>query len=358
MIPCSSPRSSGWRATDWIIEPKTVPMPMPAPSEPRPMPRPKPSACAALMVGEVAASKWSTGSSLVGRLDGRADVDGGERGEDERLDGDDDHDLEDVEGDPDRERDDGDDPEGDPAQDEEEPDRDEDQHVAREHVRVEPDAEADHAEDVRDRLEHGHHRHHRARHAGGHEALEVREAVVTNALDVGEEDAEDREHEGHRELRRHGVDPPRRHAVPLLSRERQRDEADEVHREDEEEERRDVREPAADRLRGQTLLRDLRLRELVDCLPHGLPLAGQEGEPAAHREEPERNREQRRDREVDDRLVDRHVERAEVDRDPLLELELVRGVERPGGQQPAHPIFSPLKYSTSETPSESEYASA
>src|ERR1051326_5539670 len=110
MIPCSSPRSSGWRATDWIIEAKTVPMPMPAPSEPRPMPRPKPSACAALIVLEVAASRWNTISSfraLVGRLDRRADVDGGQGGEDERLDGDDDHHFEEVEGDTDRERDDG-----------------------------------------------------------------------------------------------------------------------------------------------------------------------------------------------------------------------------------------------------------
>src|SRR5437762_11157664 len=102
MIPCSSLRSSGWRATDWIIDANTVPMPMPAPSEPRPMPTPKPSACAALMMGEVAASRWCTVSSLVARLDRRADVDGGERSEDERLDGDDDHDLEDREGDPDR----------------------------------------------------------------------------------------------------------------------------------------------------------------------------------------------------------------------------------------------------------------
>src|ERR1044071_4197902 len=119
MIPCSSPRSSGWRATDWIIDANTVPMPMPAPSEPRPMPRPKPSACAALMVGEVAASRWSTVPPLVARLDRRADVDGCKRGEDERLNGDDDHDLEEVECNPDRKRDDGDDPEGDPAQDEE-----------------------------------------------------------------------------------------------------------------------------------------------------------------------------------------------------------------------------------------------
>src|ERR671934_1261117 len=105
MIPCSSPRNSGCRATDWIIEAKTVPMPMPAPSEPRPMPTPKPSACAALIVDDVAASRWSTVSSLVGRLDRGADVDGGQSGEDECLDRDHDHDLEDVEGNADRKRD-------------------------------------------------------------------------------------------------------------------------------------------------------------------------------------------------------------------------------------------------------------
>src|SRR3954451_10939937 len=32
-MPWSSPRSSGWRATDWIIEPKMLPMPMPPPPE-------------------------------------------------------------------------------------------------------------------------------------------------------------------------------------------------------------------------------------------------------------------------------------------------------------------------------------
>src|SRR5437588_7730828 len=101
MIPCSSPRSSGWRATDWIIDANTVPMPMPAPSEPRPMPTPKPSACAALMMGEVAASRWCTVSSLVGRLDRRADVDACQKGEDERLNSDDDPDLQYVEGDSD-----------------------------------------------------------------------------------------------------------------------------------------------------------------------------------------------------------------------------------------------------------------
>src|ERR1051326_7383159 len=137
MIPCSSPRSSGWRATDWIIDANTVPMPMPAPSEPRPMPRPKPSACAALMVGEVAASRWSTVSSLVARLDGRADVDGGQGGEDEGLDRDHDHDLEEVE---DR-RHGHDRDEREALQDEHQADEREDQDVAGEQVREETDGE-------------------------------------------------------------------------------------------------------------------------------------------------------------------------------------------------------------------------
>src|SRR5919108_2827638 len=98
MIPCSSPRSSGWRATACSIEAKTMPMPMPAPSDPRPMPSARPSAFPALMTFPAASSIASTvPPSLVARLDGRADVDGGERGEDERLDRDDDDHLEEGE---------------------------------------------------------------------------------------------------------------------------------------------------------------------------------------------------------------------------------------------------------------------
>src|SRR5438105_3441765 len=66
-------------------------------------------------------------SSLVSGLDRRADVDGGEGSEDERLDGDDDDELEGVERDPDRERDRNGDVEGDSAEDEDQSDRDEDQ---------------------------------------------------------------------------------------------------------------------------------------------------------------------------------------------------------------------------------------
>ena len=60
---------------------------------------------------------------------------------------------------------------------------------------------------------------------------------------------------------------------------------------------------------------------------------------------------ERGDREVHDRLVDRHVERAEMDRDPLLEGELVGRVERRRDHDAA-------KYSTSEIPSVSVYARA
>src|SRR6187401_2942298 len=100
-MPWSSPRSSGCRATAWIIEPKMLPMPMPAPSEPRPIPSASAIALpASVLPAASCAIKLNTYSSLdlVVRLDRRADVDGGKGGEDVRLDRDHDHDLEDVEG--------------------------------------------------------------------------------------------------------------------------------------------------------------------------------------------------------------------------------------------------------------------
>src|SRR5437868_1723018 len=100
MIPCSSPRSSGWRATDWIIEPKMLPMPIPAPSEPSPMPSASAIALPAFVTSpDVAAMRVASMFLLflVLRLDRRADVDGGQSGEDERLDRDDDDHLEEIE---------------------------------------------------------------------------------------------------------------------------------------------------------------------------------------------------------------------------------------------------------------------
>src|SRR5665213_213972 len=97
-MPWSSPRSSGWRATDWIIEAKMLPMPIPAPSAPRPTPSARPIALPAFVTSPVvAASRECMWFLLVFRLDCRADVDGGQSSEDECLDRDHDHDLEDVE---------------------------------------------------------------------------------------------------------------------------------------------------------------------------------------------------------------------------------------------------------------------
>src|SRR5690242_21138721 len=99
-MPCSSPRSSGWRATDWIIDEKIRPMPTPAPAAPSPTPSARPIAFPAFVTSPDVAARIvaSTCSSLVLRLDRRADVDAGQGGEDERPDADDDNHFEQVEG--------------------------------------------------------------------------------------------------------------------------------------------------------------------------------------------------------------------------------------------------------------------
>src|SRR5438309_10008789 len=97
-MPCSSPRSSGCRATDWIIEAKMLPMPMPAPRAPRPTPIARPIALPAFVTSpDVAARSTCIEFLLVFRLDRRADVDGGQGSGDDRLDRDEDGDLEGVE---------------------------------------------------------------------------------------------------------------------------------------------------------------------------------------------------------------------------------------------------------------------
>ena len=110
-----------------------------------------------------------------------------------------------------------------------------------------------------------------------------------------------------------------------LVRERQRDEAEHVDDPDEEHQRGDVREPAADRLRREPLLGDLHLRDLVDRSRRA-PAAwsGSSADLDAHQDDPEHARDDRAEDQVRDRLVDVHAER-EVD--PGLELPLVGGVE-------------------------------
>src|ERR1700746_1755096 len=125
-MPWSSPRRWGCRATDWIIEPKMIPMPTPAPAAPSPTPRARPIALPALVTSPVVAARMNpiiSVSSLVLGLDRRADVDGGQGGEDERLDPDHDDHLEDVE---DRRRDDHE-YEGQRLEDEDQPEEGEDQ---------------------------------------------------------------------------------------------------------------------------------------------------------------------------------------------------------------------------------------
>ena len=141
-------------------------------------------------------------------------------------------------------------------------------------------------------------------------ALEVTHGPVpADALDVGEDEGHEREGERHGQRRGGGVDAPDREAVPRLAGERQRDEAEEVDDEDEEQQARHVGEPAADRLRRQALLGDLRLRDLVDLLADRLACARLDADARAHEEDPERHRDDRADHQVHDRLVDRHVER-------------------------------------------------
>src|SRR5262249_61513560 len=88
-------------------------------------------------------------SSVVFWLDRRADVDGGQGGEDERLDADHDHDLEQIEED----RRDHDRDECERLEDEDQPEEREDQDVAREHVREEPHAEGDQPHELAEDLE-------------------------------------------------------------------------------------------------------------------------------------------------------------------------------------------------------------
>src|SRR4051812_27515104 len=151
-MPVSSPRSSGCRATAWIIDEKMRPMPTPAPAAPSPTPSARPIAFPAFVTSPDVAARIvaSTAPSLVLWLDRRADVDGGQGGEDERLDADDDHDLEDVEGrghgDHERRQDDR-------LEDEHEADEREDQDVPGKHVREQTDAQRDQPHDLPEDLE-------------------------------------------------------------------------------------------------------------------------------------------------------------------------------------------------------------
>ena len=87
-----------------------------------------------------------------------------------------------------------------------------------------------------------------------------------------------------------------------------------------------VREPAGDRLRRQALLGDLRLRDLVDQLAQRLaPVGPSTGGRQRMKTMPITIESDRAEQQVGDGLVDRHVERADVDRDPLVQLHSCAG---------------------------------
>src|SRR4051812_26760744 len=264
-----------------------LPMPMPAPSAPRPTPSARPIAFPAFVTSpDVAASKvftsflllsavpakppqlfWSASqatpqircagradtalmvgiasdASMLG-LDCRADVDGGQSGEDERLDAHDDHDFEDVE----QRRRSKNEQERPGLEDEDEPEEGQDQDVPGQHVGEESDAQRDQPHELAEDLE-GDDQPQQHLRGLGNPTLEVADRPVpTDPLDVREEERQQCESERDRDGARSRIDAPDGDSVPGLPGQRQRNEAQQVDDEDEEKERGDVREPPVDRLR-------------------------------------------------------------------------------------------------------------
>src|SRR5882724_204423 len=130
-----SSRISGWRVTDSMTLPKMKPTPTPGPTVPRPAPTPRamarrPFAVASeLPCARMETNPRSMGAPLVLRGDGAAEVDRGQRGEDEGLQGGHQAHLEEEEGDgqEDRQRAE----RGQAEQDDEAAAHEEDQQVAR-----------------------------------------------------------------------------------------------------------------------------------------------------------------------------------------------------------------------------------
>ena len=81
------------------------------------------------------------------------------------------------------------------------------------------------------------------------------------------------------------------------------------------------------RLRRQALLGDLNPGDLVDDLAERLLAIRVLARLDPHQEDAEQDREQRAEEQVGDGLVDRHVDRPDVDRDPRVERPLLGRVE-------------------------------
>src|SRR3954452_18032853 len=154
-----SSRISGWRVTDSMTLTKMMPMPTPAPTAPRPPPTPRaialpasePSEAAAKTKFRMVASNCAPLDLLVVLGDSAAEVDGRQRGEDERLQGGDQADLEQEQDDAERQREPADERRA--QQHREAAGHEEDDQVAGEDVGEETDAERDQPHEVRHELE-------------------------------------------------------------------------------------------------------------------------------------------------------------------------------------------------------------
>src|SRR5918998_5113337 len=157
-MPVISSRISGWRVTDSITLPKMMPMPTPAPTAPRPPPTPSAIALPASDPLSACAKNWTRENRnstvapwLVVLGDGAAEVDGSQRGEDERLQRGDQADFEHEQRDAHRERDHAQHLEA--EDDRQAAGHEQDDQVAGEDVGEEPDAERDDPHEVREELQ-------------------------------------------------------------------------------------------------------------------------------------------------------------------------------------------------------------
>src|SRR3954451_4487366 len=231
--------------------PKMMPMPTPAPTAPRPPPTPRAialpasepsSAAAKTKVRRVASTEW-TPCVLVGLGDRAADVDGRERGEDERLKRCDQAELEQEQDDAEGQREHAEHLEAEEHR--EAAGHEEDDQVAGEDVGEETYGEREQPHEVGEQLQHEQRDGRRSVDARRDEALQVADhALGADALERVREEDDQRERERHGDVRRGGEqreggdrDAEDVERLPRVGR--QRDVADQVGDPDEEEERPD-----------------------------------------------------------------------------------------------------------------------
>src|SRR4051794_2457366 len=183
---------------------------------------------------------------LVGFGDRAAEIDRGQGGEDERLEGRHETDLEQVEDQAEREQEDAD--AGESEQDRKAAGHEQDDQVPGEHVGEQTHGERDDPHHVRQQLEDEDEARHGAGDARGDEALEVAaDALDADALGRVREEHDQREHQRDRDVRGRRIDGEGRDLQAeqreLLVRRRQRDEPDQVREPDEQEERPEEGEP-------------------------------------------------------------------------------------------------------------------